>query len=243
MPGEPGQAPRAEKVRPPPCHLQVTLPGGEASDPHPLRIGFPATPSQSRTADKPLSGEKVRTKSLLFPGNCLVGAGQVFPESGVPPPRQELRPREGKPLGGAASRPLRGPSPAASTPGAQPPRLTPGTRRASRRRCENSGNRPLAASAVEKVTSAPEASRTSHAARDRGFRAQGVRRLPDAGCSPSPTLLSPLRPQLEGGEGGRERVPPSLTEPLSPCPQVPDPPLYQLRPPPPQTPPGGLWKG
>lgn len=112
----------------------------------------------------------MRTNIPLFPENCCVGAGEGFPEWGpFSPPGTEAQRREARGLRGTP----RGPSPAAPTPGAQLRSATPRSRLAYSRRFENSGNRPLAAGAVEKVTSAPEASRTSPAAGDQGFRAAG----------------------------------------------------------------------
>lgn len=77
----------------------------------------------------------------------------------------------------------------------------------SRRRRENPGNRPLAAGAVEKVTSAAEASHPLLAAGGEGLRVAGAsRRRPDAGWGPFPhcSALPDPTAELQGrrGEGG-----------------------------------------
>lgn len=153
----------------PPSHP----PWRQASD-HLLRRGLPtATPSQSRITNKPLLGEIARTNVPVFTENCRVGAGEGFPEWGPLLPTRNRGSEKGSPCAEGLRGTPRGRSPATPTPGAQQRSATPGSRLVYSRRCENSGNRPLAAGAMEKVTSAPEASRTSPAAGDQGFRAAG----------------------------------------------------------------------
>lgn len=130
------------------------------------------------------------------------------------------------------------PAPQPPPQGRSRPTGTPGTHRTSSCRCENSGNRPLAASAVEKVTSAPEASAPLTRPATRGFGLRGSGAAPTPGVPPPQCFSTPSVYGWKAVKLG-ERVLPSLTEPLRPRAQVPDSRLYQSLPPPPQTPPVG----
>lgn len=132
-----------------------------------------------------------------------------FPEGWLTPPSWEQRPRQGSPLGEGASGPLAASQTGSSHPRgvtAEPDSWDPA--RASRRRCrrENPGNLPLSAGAVEKVISAPAASRSRRLKGASGGR--GVLAPPGCrvGFPPSSSLLCPSDPTAH-----REGLPPFLT--------------------------------
>lgn len=123
-----------------------------------------------------------------------------------------------EPRGGGASEPA-GPASGAQQ---RSPRLDPaGASR--RRRRGNPGNRPRSAGAVEKVTSAPGASRPLPAARGEGLRWPGVPAPPH----PALPLRTP-RPAWRG-DAGKGQLPPSPAAGragprLTPSPSLPPPP-------------------
>lgn len=114
----------------------------------------------------------------------------------------------------------------------------------SRRRRENPGNRPLAAGAVEKVTSAAEASHPLLAAgggRRGASGGRGVPAPPRRRLGPLPPLLCPSGPHSRAaGETRGRGLPPSLANPLSRDAQIPDSPPPPAKPPPPAEPPRGI---
>lgn len=171
----------------------------------------------------PLLGEKILTKSSrasfawelqhYWPANDSQRVGSFLLPSqreGSLLPVGNRGPEKGKPPWAKGPEGLsRGPSLVAPASGVQPPGPAPPAR-ASRRRCrlENPGNRPLSAGAVEKVTSAPAASRPHRGPGDEGLRAAGgSRRRPDAGWGPLPTAALLLRPHSRAVRAtARERI-------------------------------------
>nr|XP_053767883.1 translation initiation factor IF-2-like [Desmodus rotundus] len=121
------------------------------------------------------------------PGIAALALAQGFLRVGSIPPRTEAQRREAPGQGGLRTPPPNAIPVSGLIPEAKPPRPTPATLRASCRRCENPGNRLLAAGAVEKVTSAPEANRPF----PRPATGAAGRRRP--GAAPTPGGLPPHR--------------------------------------------------
>lgn len=221
-----GKAGRPLGLREPGLHL-VSPPGTPLASDHLLRTRSPRntipkadapakkqTPFRRKSARKqpPFLRELPRWRWRRFSQSGVYSAENRGPKKGSPGSERPPGPRRSQPSG--------------LIPEAKPPRPTPATLRASRRQ-ENPGNRELAAGAVEKVTSAPEANRPFSRPATGGFRQQEARGCPDPGWAPSHRFAaSSPEPRGEGDDGGGG-VPPSLIPPLQTGAQVPDPPLFQ----------------